>query len=1032
RREARIVAAFNHPNIVAGYDLGQEGGYHFFVMEFVEGKSLRELLSEWGSFPEEQVLDTAIKITSALDHAYKKGVIHRDIKPGNILVDAYNKVKLTDMGLAKGPADLTITREGATVGTPQYISPEQARDPQNADVRSDLYSLGATLFHMCTGQPPFRAETMANVILKVINDRAASAREINPEISEELSTVIRKLMAKDPDLRYQTPAELLADLHRVQRDEKPDVNLRQLEALDRVGRKPNRLALAAGGVAGVVMLVVGGVLLWNGNNNSKEPVVPDRRPQEDYREALRRDLLGAAGWPEKFDALRGREAVANSWQNGILAAARAAVERDLGGELDGFLARQDDRLRQWTLDWGEPARFFSMKLPDNLHERFGLRPAELPAGVRESYDKRVRELGERAPSYENQRDTGYLARLDQHLANLYTTQQEYRDLLQDRDFDGAQRTLSKALSDFHRDGPRRDQMSSQLRGKVSKREEAARGRELDRIAQAEKREADMLLRRADGVIAQVRELLRPAPSKSEATSPNPHRAELTLTAGRKRLTAAFPPDHFRAESSPWPAVEDKLDVVERQVELESTKYEHELLQLALRDALRIAFADGRAGDAAAYLQGRLFKVGEQELRQHIELLQQAEAARSELLGRIDRRQVSKRLKVLRRVDRRPIEVVLKRDRGRLVITTGRNDLVTLAEVALPALEELAGEDFREGLTADQRAGLALWYVLGGDYAEVSKLTEKGRRSEFLNRELKLLAEQLRREELGPQMAATRMLETAHKALRDGDWQTALETVDQIRAQHPTFHESHNVEEARIRHEANEGLSRTRKLAVLEAAAPPGAKVRMQGWRVSVDYPLATVDLPLPRGWQRSGPKEDGGVSFVQPMPTLAAATASALTVKSLLAEEDADHVTVRISLSFPEEGAAQRLVMFRCHGIGVVLALLRDGAVVARLVKVAELEDFRKMCQHLQPGLKTAADKRNTHTMYAGAKHQLKLVVVRRGRKLRGTLFLDEDPNPLIQNFDVSGPRRPAPELAVIAMHPLTVHAVRFEGEAKR
>jgi hypothetical protein len=573
-------------------------------------------------------------------------------------------------------------------------------------------------------------------------------------------------------------------------------------------------------------------------------------------------------------------------------------------------------------------------------------------------------------------------------------------------------------------------MSPQLRTDVKKRESAARGRELGRIAQAEKRVADKLQSRADGVIDQVRELLQPQPSKPEATIPNPCRAELTLAAGRERLTAEFPPDHFRAESSPWPAVEDQLDVVERQVELESTKYEHELLQLALRDAYRIAFADGRAGDAAAYLQGRLFDVGEQELKQHIELLQQAEAARTELLGRIDRRQVSKRLKVSRRVDRRPIEVVLKRDRGRLVMTMGRNELVTLAEVALPALEERAGEDFREGLTADQRAGLALWYVLGGDYAEVAKLTRKGERSEFLNRDVKDLTEQLRKEELGPQMAATRMLETAHKALQDGDWRTALDTVDQIRTKHPTFHASHNVEGERIRHEAQEGLLRAGKLAALEAAAPPGAKVRMQGWRVSVDYPLATVDLPLPRGWQRSG-KKDGGVSFIQPMPTLAAAVGSALTMKSLLEEKDADHVTVLISLSFPAAGAP-RLLLFRCHGIGVVVALLRDGAVVARLVKVADLEDPKRLRQHLQPGLKAATEKSDTRTMYAGAKHQLKLVVVRRGRKLRGTLYLDEDPTPLISNFDVSGPRRPAPELAVIAMHPLTVHAVRFEGEAKR
>ncbi len=138
RREARIVASLNHPNIVAGYDLGEEGGYHFFVMEYFDGPSLRTLLSEWGMFPEEQVLDAAMQVAKALDHAYRKGVIHRDIKPGNILIDSQGKVKLTDMGLAKGPTDPSLTQDGATVGTPQYISPEQARNPQECDIRSDL------------------------------------------------------------------------------------------------------------------------------------------------------------------------------------------------------------------------------------------------------------------------------------------------------------------------------------------------------------------------------------------------------------------------------------------------------------------------------------------------------------------------------------------------------------------------------------------------------------------------------------------------------------------------------------------------------------------------------------------------------------------------------------------------------------------------------------------------------------------------------------------------------------------------------
>ena len=135
QREAHIVARFNHPNIVTGYDLGEEGGFHFFVMEFVEGQSLKELLVEWGSFPEERVLAVAEQIGSALDHAYQKGIIHRDIKPGNVLIEEETgTAKLTDLGLAKSQGDITLTREGATVGTPQYISPEQARNSQRQGV----------------------------------------------------------------------------------------------------------------------------------------------------------------------------------------------------------------------------------------------------------------------------------------------------------------------------------------------------------------------------------------------------------------------------------------------------------------------------------------------------------------------------------------------------------------------------------------------------------------------------------------------------------------------------------------------------------------------------------------------------------------------------------------------------------------------------------------------------------------------------------------------------------------------------------
>ncbi|MEW6745119.1 MAG: protein kinase [Planctomycetota bacterium] len=225
KKEARILARLDHPNIVRVFDMGEDGGYVYLAMELIEGKSLKELLAEHGPLAEGAVLTIAEKMASALEHASGQHVIHRDIKPGNILVGHGGVVKLSDFGLALTAVEHSITRTGHTVGTPQYIAPEQAGSSRRVDVRSDLYSLGATLYHALTGQMPFRGESVAEVITAVLFDTPKPPEEYVRGIHAGTSRILARLMAKRRSLRYQTPRELLDDLQHLK-------ELRGLECAD--------------------------------------------------------------------------------------------------------------------------------------------------------------------------------------------------------------------------------------------------------------------------------------------------------------------------------------------------------------------------------------------------------------------------------------------------------------------------------------------------------------------------------------------------------------------------------------------------------------------------------------------------------------------------------------------------------------------------------------------------------------------------------------------------------------------------------
>ncbi|MBI2933834.1 MAG: serine/threonine protein kinase [Planctomycetes bacterium] len=244
-REARAVARLNHPNIIQGYDVGESNGVHYFAMEYVDGPTIGELLKRGGALDEKRALDIVVQISRALNHAYQNGIIHRDIKPDNIIRTRDGVAKLCDLGLAKIASDGLSeapagTRPGASMGTPYYISPEQARGEPDVDTRSDLYSLGASFYHMVVGDVPFPAETAAVVISKHLTEPLTPPRQRNALVSPAMDYVICKMMEKAREDRYQTPGELLRDLETVATGGVPDGFQRQIEARSATAPKLRR------------------------------------------------------------------------------------------------------------------------------------------------------------------------------------------------------------------------------------------------------------------------------------------------------------------------------------------------------------------------------------------------------------------------------------------------------------------------------------------------------------------------------------------------------------------------------------------------------------------------------------------------------------------------------------------------------------------------------------------------------------------------------------------------------------------------
>jgi WD40 repeat protein/serine/threonine protein kinase len=218
-REIRAAAQLQHPNIVMAYDADHVGDVHFLVMEFVEGTDLGKVVRKQGPPPVAKACDYIRQALLGLEHAHEKGMVHRDLKPGNLLLSKGGVVKILDMGLARLSQSVgeqssgsELTREGSVMGTPDYIAPEQAEESHTVDIRADIYSLGCSLYHLLTGQVPFPGGTLAQKLVKHLHHQAQPAESLRAGLPAGLGQVVRRMMAKKPGERYQTPAEAAAAL----------------------------------------------------------------------------------------------------------------------------------------------------------------------------------------------------------------------------------------------------------------------------------------------------------------------------------------------------------------------------------------------------------------------------------------------------------------------------------------------------------------------------------------------------------------------------------------------------------------------------------------------------------------------------------------------------------------------------------------------------------------------------------------------------------------------------------------------------
>ncbi len=271
QREARAAATIKHPHLIEVFDFGEVDGRYYYAMELIRGRSLAKYLDRGEKFTERECVEVGRQALSALDAAHKAGIVHRDVEPGNLLLDPKGRIKLGDLGLAhfsQAEADPALTQPGMSMGTPGYMSPEQAQGLAAVDYRSDFYGLGATLFHLAANRPPFEGHNLFEVITSHLNAPVPCVRDVNPAISKRFSDLIARLMAKRPEDRPQTHAEIYEELKRCRQPE-PEAGAAETripyseDATIERRRKQDSWIVAGAILAVVVVIILGALALRN-------------------------------------------------------------------------------------------------------------------------------------------------------------------------------------------------------------------------------------------------------------------------------------------------------------------------------------------------------------------------------------------------------------------------------------------------------------------------------------------------------------------------------------------------------------------------------------------------------------------------------------------------------------------------------------------------------------------------------------------------------------------------------------------------